>query len=38
MDPGLEEPAMFKLSKRDQVGIAVAGFGAPALVALALVF
>ena len=37
-DPGLEEPAMFKLPAFDPVGIAVMGFGVLAILALAFVF
>ena len=38
VNPGLEEPAMFKLPAFDPVGIAVMGFGVLAIVALAFVF
>ncbi len=38
VNPGLEEPAMFKLPAFDPVGIAVMGFGVLAIVALAFAF
>lgn len=38
VNPGLEEPAMFKLPAFDPVGIAVMGFGILAILAMALVF
>ncbi len=36
--PGLEEPAMFKLSLYDPIGIALLGFGVLAVTALAFVY
>ena len=38
VNPGFQEPAMFKLPAFDPVGIAVMGFGVLAIVALAFVF
>lgn len=37
-EPGLEEPAMFRLPAYDPVGIAMLGFGILAVVALAFAF
>jgi hypothetical protein len=36
--PGLEEPAMLKLSRYDPIGIALLGFGVLAVVGLAFVY
>ena len=38
VNPGLEEPAMFRLPAYDPVGIAILGFGIVAVVALAFAF
>jgi hypothetical protein len=38
MQPGFEEPAMFKLPAYDPIGIAMLGFGILAIVALAFTF
>ena len=38
VNPGLEEPAMFRLPAYDPVGIAILGFGILAVVALAFAF
>ena len=38
LNPGLEEPAMFRLPAYDPVGIAMLGFGILAVIALAFAF